>query len=487
MGPCENRKSTVFSKQYLLNYFPRYAVKSSGVINIDERPSAVQCLLMGLQHILAVFGATFIAPLLMGFDTNTALFFSGLGTIIFYVATGGRVPSFVGSSFAFIGVVVSATGYNYETGIRNENLDVAVGGILVCGLVLAAMGIIVMFVGHTWIEAVMPPGKMVKCQCRLTFNFIFQTAVVTGTVVMIIGVHLSSAAFKNATGTSFDAWMAFVTVMSVSIVSVYAPGMLKRMPIMTGLVVGYVVNLIIGVAGHGTAIDFTAVKTAPWFSVPHFTGPKFEGRAISIIVPVCVVLLAENLGHLKAVAVMVDRPLDKYLGRAILGDAFATIVSASGGGPGTTTYAENIGVMVVTQMFSSLIFLIAGFIAISLSFIQKIGAVIHTIPKGVFGGLSIILFGLITVSGARIWVENQVDFKDSRNMLVAGIPVIIGAAMQITLQWGNFQLDGIGLATYSAILLYQILYGFSGIRDFIRHKSKSSNSNSEQEQATSAI
>ncbi|XP_037038347.1 putative pyrimidine permease RutG isoform X2 [Bradysia coprophila] len=423
---------------------------------------------MGLQHILAVFGATFIAPLLMGFDTNTALFFSGLGTIIFYVATGGRVPSFVGSSFAFIGVVVSATGYNYETGIRNEHLDVAVGGILVCGLVLAAMGIIVMFVGHTWIEAVMPP-------------------VVTGTVVMIIGVHLSSAAFTNATGTSFDAWMAFVTIMSVSIVSVYAPGMLKRMPILTGLVVGYVTNLIIGVAGHGTAIDFTAVKTAPWFGVPHFTGPKFEGRAISIIVPVCVVLLAENLGHLKAVAVMVDRPLDKYLGRAILGDAVATIVSASGGGPGTTTYAENIGVMAVTQMFSSLIFLIAGFVAIFLSFIQKIGAVIHTIPNGVFGGLSIILFGLITVSGARIWVENQVDFKDSRNMLVAGIPVIIGAAMQITLQWGNFQLDGIGLATYSAILLYQILFGFSGIRDFFRYKSKPSNSNTEEQQATSAI
>lgn len=165
---------------------------------------------------------------------------------------------------------------------------------------------------------------------------------------MIIGVHLSSTAFRNATGTSFDAWMAFLTIMTVSFVSVYAPGMLKRVPILTGLVVGYVTNLVLGFSGVGTAIDFSEVENTPWFAAPNFTGPRFDGRAISIIVPVCVVLLAENLGHLKAVAAMVDRPLDKYLGRAILGDAIATAVSALGGGPGTTTYAENIGVMVDT-------------------------------------------------------------------------------------------------------------------------------------------
>ncbi|KAI8078011.1 Xanthine/uracil/vitamin C permease [Gilbertella persicaria] len=393
---------------------------------------------------------------MMGFDTNTALFFSGIGTIIFYICTGGRVPSYVGSSFGFIGVVVSATGYNYSpTSGRNENVDVAAGGIIICAIVYLAIGVAIHFAGHRWIEYVMPP-------------------VVTGTVVMTIGIHLSTSAFQSATGTSFDGWMAFTTVMLISLVSIYAPGMLKRIPILIGMIIGYLIYFGVGWSGHGPAIDYTEVYEASWFAAPTFVKPRFEGQAISIIVPVCVVLLAENLGHIKAVGAMAEKPLDKYLARAIIGDAIATIVSASGGGPGTTTYSENIGVMAVTQIFSTLIFLVAAVIAILLGFIQKFGAAIHTIPEGVFGGLSIILFGLITVSGARIWVENEVDFKDSRNMLVAGVPVIIGAAMQTTLKWGNFQLDGIGLPTYSAILLYQILRGWDGIADLINRRKKKS-------------
>ncbi|EIE77090.1 hypothetical protein RO3G_01794 [Rhizopus delemar RA 99-880] len=392
---------------------------------------------MGIQHVLAMFGSTVLA----------ALFFSGIGTIIFYVITGGKVPSYVGSSFGFIGVVVSATGYNYSPSAGyNEHTDVAAGGILICGIVYGLIGVIIFFVGHGWIEYIMPP-------------------VVTGSVVMTIGIHLSTSAFQNATQTSFDGWMAFTTIMLISLISIYAPGMLKRIPILIGMIIAYLINFGVGWSGAGPAIDYTEVYEASWFAAPKFVKPKFEGQAISIIVPVCVVLLAENLGHLKAVGAMAEKPLDKYLGRAILGDAIATIVSASGGGPGTTTYSENIGVMAVTQIFSTLIFLIAAIIAIILGFIQKFGAAIHTIPEGVFGGLSIILFGLITVSGARIWVENQVDFKDSRNMLVAGVPVVIGAAMQTTLKWGNFQLDGIGLPTYTAILLYQILRGWDSFRN----------------------
>ncbi|ORE19176.1 Xanthine/uracil permease [Rhizopus microsporus] len=399
---------------------------------------------MGIQHVLAMFGSTVIA----------ALFFSGIGTIIFYVITGGRVPSYVGSSFGFIGVVISATGYNYSpTSGPNDRTDVAAGGILICGLVYGAIGLIVLLVGHDWIEVIMPP-------------------VVTGSVVMTIGIHLSTSAFQNATQTSFDGWMAFTTIMLISLISIYAPGMLKRIPILIGMVIAYLINFGVGWSGAGPAIDYTQVYEASWFAAPKFVKPKFEGQAISIIVPVCVVLLAENLGHLKAVGAMAEKPLDKYLGRAILGDAIATVVSAAGGGPGTTTYSENIGVMAVTQIFSTLIFLIAAVIAILLGFIQKFGAAIHTIPEGVFGGLSIILFGLITVSGARIWVENEVDFKDSRNMLVAGIPVVIGAAMQTTLQWGNFQLDGIGLPTYTAILLYQILRGWGSLKNMLK-RSKS--------------
>lgn len=443
-----------FSKETVLNYFPKYKLKRSGVIYIDERPPVIQCFLMGIQHVLAMFGSTVIAPLMMGFDTNTALFFSGIGTIIFYIATGGRVPSYVGSSFGFIGVVASATGYNYTPSSGgNPHTDVAVGGILICGIVYGAIGLVIFFAGYNWIEVVMPP-------------------VVTGTVVMTIGIHLSTSAFQSATQTSFDGWMAFTTIMLISLVSIYAPGMLKRIPILIGMVIGYLIYFGVGWSGNGPAIDYTEVYNAPWFAAPKFVKPKFEGQAISIIVPVCVVLLAENLGHIKAVGAMADKPLDKYLGRAIIGDAVATIVSAAGGGPGTTTYSENIGVMAVTQIFSTLIFLVAALIAIFLGFIQKFGAAIHTIPSGVFGGLSIILFGLITVSGARIWVENQVDFKDSRNMLVAGIPVVLGASMQTTLKWGNFQLDGIGLPTYAAIVLYQVLRGWDGLQAIFQRKKK---------------
>ncbi|KAF7723898.1 hypothetical protein EC973_001521 [Apophysomyces ossiformis] len=364
------------------------------------------------------------------------------------------VPSYVGSSFGFIGVVASATGYTYSpTSGPNPNIGVAAGGILICGLVYGVIALGVLVAGYGWIEHIMPP-------------------VVTGSVVMTIGIHLSTSAFQTATQTSFDGWMAFTTVMLISLTSIYAPGAVRRIPILVGMVIGYLIAFGCGETGQGPAIDYTEVYKAPWFAPPKFTKPVFEGNAISIIVPVCVVLVAENLGHIKAVSAMAETNLDPYFGRALLGDAIATVISASAGSLGQTTYSENIGVMSVTQIFSSLIFLVAAVIAILLGFIQKFGAAIHTIPNGVFGGLSIILFGLITVSGARIWVENRVDFKDSRNLLVAGVPVVLGAAMQTTLKWGNFQLDGIGLPTYTAILLYQILRGYEGLKELFQRKKK---------------
>ncbi|SAM09010.1 hypothetical protein [Absidia glauca] len=444
-----------WSKSTLLNYFPRYAVKPRGVVYIDERPRGFECILMGVQHVLAMFGSTVIAPMMMGLDTNTALFFSGIGTIIFYIITGGRVPSYVGSSFGFIGVVASATGYTYSpTAKMNPHVDVAAGGILVCGLVYLAIAILVILLGHGWVEVLLPP-------------------VVTGAVVMTIGIHLSTSAFQSATATSFDGWMAFTTVMIIALTSVYAPGLFKRIPILVGMVISYLIAMGAGFTGSGPSIDYTDVYDASWFAAPTFTKPVFEAQAISVIVPVCIVLVAENLGHVKAISAMANTPLNKYIGRTLLGDAVATIVSSAAGGPGETTYSENIGVMAVTNVFSTLIFLVAAVIAIFLGFIQKFGAAIHTIPSGVFGGLSIILFSLITVSGARIWVENQVDFKDTRNLLVAGIPVVLGASMQTTLNWGNFQLDGIGLPTYIAILLYQILRGWDGFRDlYVKFKNR---------------
>lgn len=243
-------------------------------------------------------------------------------------------------------MVVSATGYVYDVGSNsNTQMDVAAGGIFVCGLALGLIGVIVMFFGSKWIEMLMPPGNTYP-HLQLPFNLKLFILVVTGTVVITIGIHLSTSALDSATQTALDSWVAFATALTTILVSIYAPGILKRIPVLLGLIVGYVINFVVIRFGYGLIIDYSIVNQSSWFGVPKFIKPKFEAHAISIIVPVCIVLLAENLGHLKAVSATVEKSLDKYIGRAIIGDAVATIVSASGSGPGTTTYAENIGVMV---------------------------------------------------------------------------------------------------------------------------------------------
>jgi xanthine/uracil permease len=208
--------------------------------------------------------------------------------------------------------------------------------------------------------------------------------------------------------------------------------------------------------GYGTPINFTALGNAAWLGAPAFTTPTFQVSAMTLIAPVAIILVAENLGHVKAVGAITGRNLDKFLGRAFLGDGLATIVSASGGGTGVTTYAENIGVMAVTRIYSSLIFIFAAAVAILLGFSPKFGALIATIPVGVLGGLAIVLFGLIAATGGRIWVQNRVDFSKSRNLITAAVALTMGAG-NFTLNIGNFSMSGIGTATFSAIILYQIL------------------------------
>jgi xanthine/uracil permease len=208
--------------------------------------------------------------------------------------------------------------------------------------------------------------------------------------------------------------------------------------------------------GYGTPINFTALGNAAWLGAPAFTTPAFNINAMTLIAPVAIILVAENLGHVKAVGAITGRNLDKYLGRAFLGDGLATIVSASGGGTGVTTYAENIGVMAVTRIYSSLIFIFAAAVAILLGFSPKFGALIATIPVGVLGGLAIVLFGLIAATGGRIWVQNRVDFSKSRNLITAAVALTMGAG-NFTLNIGNFSMSGIGTATFSAIILYQLL------------------------------
>ncbi len=417
-------------------YFTGWTLNRGGIIAPEERLPWGQSILVGLQHVLAMFGSTVLGPLLMGFDPNTAIFFSGIGTLLFFIVVGGRVPSYLGSSFSFIAVVIAATAYSGKG--LNPHIDVALGGIIAAGVVYGIIAIIVIFAGYRWIEAIMPP-------------------IVTGSIVMIIGLNLAPAAINDASGSPFNTWMALITVLAVALVAIFAPGVLRRLPILIGGIIGYIIYAILANGfGLGKPIDFSGLQKAAWIGLPNFTAPSFHANAMFLIAPVAVILVAENLGHIKAIEAMTGRNLDRYLGRAFLGDAIATIVSASGGGTGVTTYAENIGVMAVTRIYSTLIFIIAAIVAILLGFCPKFGALIATLPSAVLGGLAIVLFGMIAATGARIWVQNRVDFSKSRNLLTAAVALILGAG-NFSVNIGGFVLGGIGTATFGAIILYQIL------------------------------
>ncbi len=437
---------------------PASTLNQGGVIAPDERLPWPQTTVMGVQHVIAMFGATVLAPLLMGFDPNVAILMSGIGTLIFFVITGGKVPSYLGSSFAFIGVVIAASGYA-GPGL-NTNLGVALGGIIACGALYTLIGFIVHFtnVRHTkttpmkgmeveevendvavhWIERLMPP-------------------VVTGAVVAVIGLNLAAIPIKNMAPTGFDAWMQAVTFLSVGLVAVYTRGMTQRLLILVGLIGASVIYAVLtNGLGLGKPIDFSALAAAPLFGLPKFAAPVFEAQAMLLIAPVALILVAENLGHVKAVSAMTGRDLNPYLGKAFIGDGVATMVSGAAGGTGVTTYAENIGVMAATKIYSTAMFVVAACIAILLGFSPKFGALIQAIPLAVMGGVSIVVFGLIAIAGARIWVENKVDFSDNRNLLVAAITLILGTG-EYTLKFGSFALGGIGTATFGAIILYWLL------------------------------
>jgi putative pyrimidine permease RutG len=416
-------------------YFPRWVPSTGHVVAPGERLPALQTVALGIQHVVAMFGATVLAPLLMGFDPNVAILFSGIGTLIFFVAVGGRVPSYLGSSFSFIAVVIAATAYAGSG--PNANLPLALGGIIAAGALYAVIGLVVMKIGYAWIERLMPP-------------------VVTGAVVAVIGLNLAPIAVKGISGSTLDTWIGIATVVAVGLVAVRGPGLTRRLPILLGGIAGYLVYLACtNGLGWGKPIDFAPVAAAAWIGLPKFTVPSFSAPAMALIAPVAIVLVAENLGHVKAVAAMTGENLDRYLGRAFLGDGIATMVAGAGGGTGVTTYAENIGVMAVTKIYSTLVFVVAAITAIVLGFCPKFGALIMTIPGPVLGGLAIVLFGLITATGGRIWVQNNVDFARARNLVTAAVALTVGAG-DLALKLGGFTLGGIGTATFGAILLYQL-------------------------------
>eukprot|EP01031_Cornospumella_fuschlensis_P049961 gene49961-61156_t len=256
--------------------------------------------------------------------------------------------------------------------------------------------------------------------------------VVTGAVVAVIGLNLASIPVKNMAASNFDSWMQVVTFVSVALVAVMTRGMVQRLLILVGLIVASIIYAVLtNGMGLGKPIDLSGIASAAWFGMPGFTAPVFSGSAMLLIAPVAIILVAENLGHIKAVTAMTGKNLDQYMGRAFIGDGIATVVSGSAGGTGVTTYAENIGVMAATRIYSTAVFIVAALIAIVMGFSPKFGAVIQAIPLPVMGGVSIVVFGLIAVAGAKIWVDNKVDFAQNKNLIVAAITqsVIIGRSL----------------------------------------------------------
>lgn len=431
------------------SYFPQWrrvsGTADGAVVQPDETMPWFQTVAMGAQHVVAMFGSTILAPLIMGFDPNMAILMSGVGTLIFFLFVGGRVPSYLGSSFAFIGGVIAVSGYSGSG--PNMNMGAALGAIVICGLIYTGIGLLTAWINArqggagNWIDRWMPP-------------------VVTGAVVAVIGLNLAPLAAKGAMGGSlFESLMALMTVLCVGGVAVYTRGLVQRLLILVGLFVACVIYMILtNGLGLGDPIDFAAIAAAPWLGLPTLTAPVFEAHAISVIAPVAIILVAENLGHIKAVSAMTGQNLDRYLGRAFMGDGVATMISGSLGGTGVTTYAENIGVMTATKIYSTLVFVVAALVALLLGFSPKFGEVIRAIPDPVLGGMSVVVFGLIAIAGARIWVVNQVDFGDNRNLIVAAVTLILGAG-NFSITIGAFKLDGIGTATFGAILLHALLRG----------------------------
>lgn len=420
------------------NWFPKWRPYEGSIdarpVGTNEYLPPAQTVVLGIQHAFAMFGATVLAPFLMGFDPNLAILMSGICTILFFFMTGGRVPSYLGSSFAFIGVVIAATGYAGAAGGLNANIGVAAGGIIACGILYALIGFLVMATGTRWIEKLMPP-------------------VVTGAVVMIIGLNLAPVTVKAVAGNPFNMWMALVTVLCMGMIAVFTKGLLQRLLLLIGLLMSYLIYFMVtNVMGWGTPINFTPIQQAAWFGVPDFHAPVFDVNAMLIIAPIAFILVAENLGHIKAVGAMTGENLDPHIGKAFVADGVATTLAGGVGAPGMTTYGENIGVMAVTRVYSTIIFVVAGVFAISLGLSPKFGAIIHTIPTAILTGASIVVFGLITIAGAKIWIENKVDFSKNKNLMVAAVTIILGTG-DFALQLGSFNLGGIGTATFAALFL----------------------------------
>ena len=407
----------------------------------DERLSWPLTVGIGAQHVVAMFGATFVFPLIMGLDANLAIMMSGVATIVFLLIVQGKVPSYLGTSAAFVGGVAAVRAGGGDSG------DV-VGAILVSGVVLALVGLVIQQAGPVAVNKVLPPA-------------------VTGAVVLLIGFNLAPVAAQVYWPQ--DQWVALATMAFVVVVSLALRGFWARISILLGLVFGYVLSLVLdalsgpitspdgaGVVSAHDRVNLDGVGAADWFGFPSLTAPSFSVNFSLLVLPAVIALIAENAGHVKAVGEMTKRDLDPVLGRAVFADGVGTVLASSVGGSPTTTYAENIGVMAATRVYSTAAYYVAAVVAIVLGLVPKFGAVVNATPGGVLGGITVVLYGMIGLLGAKIWKENRVDFANPINLVPLAAGIIIGIG-NVNLQFSdNFSLGGISLGTIVAVVGWHV-------------------------------
>ncbi|WP_337110726.1 uracil-xanthine permease family protein [Prescottella equi] len=426
-------------------------IEPGQVVAPDERLTWGRTIGLGGQHVVSMFGATFVFPIIMGLNPQLAVMLSGFCTLFFLLVVKGRIPSYLGTSAAFVGGIAA---------IRAQGGTSAqvTGAIMVSGLVLAAIGVIVHFLGGGVVFKILPP-------------------VVTGAVVMLIGFNLAPV----VAGTYWpqDQWVALIVMVVLVVSSVVLRGFLGRVAIFLSLLFGYGLSWVLDRFGPVTSYDpmagevtehfrvnWDGVASAPWFGLPPFSdeangvvgihAPSFSLTFIVLVLPGVIALIAENAGHVKAVAEITGTNLDPMMGRALAADGFATAIATGVGGSPTTTYAENIGVMAATKVYSTAAYAAAGVIAMLLGFSPKFGAVISATPGGVLGGITVVLYGIIGLLGAKIWKENGVDFGNPLNLMpvAAGLIIAIG---DTTLRFTDtFSLSGIALGTIVVIVMYHL-------------------------------
>jgi uracil-xanthine permease len=419
----------------------------------DQRLSWGKTAGVGAQHVVAMFGATFVFPIVMGLDPNLAIMFSGICTIMFLLITTNRVPSYLGTSASFVASVAAIRGQD------GDSADVT-GAIMVAGIVLALVGLIVHFGGSRLIHTILPPA-------------------VTGAVVMLIGFNLAPVVADIYWPE--DQWIALITATFLVMTAVLLKGFVSRVAVLLALVFGYLLSWLSDalfgtinsvIAGGTEATDhdrihqWANVEAADWIGLPSGTladgvdvvhGPSFSLTFILLVLPGVIALIAENTGHVKAVAEMTNRDLDPYMGRAIGADGVATAFASAFGGSPTTTYAENIGVMGATRVYSTAAYYAAAIVAILLGLCPKFGAFVAATPGGVLGGITIVLYGMIGLVGAKIWVENGVDFGKPINLVGLSAGIIAGVG-DVTLQiTDDFSLTGIALGTILVIAFFHLV------------------------------